>query len=65
MLLSQTLQNVEAPKAATSSRSVLYGIMKSPSSFGRYKVRWEVMVGGSGGCAEDQVDFIARRGQLY
>lgn len=38
VLLSQTLQSVEAPKAATSSRGVLAGILSSPSSFGRYKV---------------------------
>ncbi|KAL6782528.1 TAL2 [Auxenochlorella protothecoides x Auxenochlorella symbiontica] len=37
VLLSQTLQSVEAPKAATSSRGVLAGILSSPSSFGRYK----------------------------
>lgn len=38
VLLSQALQDVEAPKAATASRSVLYGILNSPSSFARYKV---------------------------
>ena len=37
VLLSQTLQTVEAPKAATSSRSVLAGIMANPASFARYK----------------------------
>ncbi|KAL4856616.1 putative transaldolase [Chlorella vulgaris] len=35
VLLSQSLQQVEAPKAATSSRSVLAGIMGNPQS--RYK----------------------------
>lgn len=39
MLLSQSLQKVEAPKAATSSRSVLAGIMNTPASMRRYKVR--------------------------
>lgn len=39
VLLSQSLQKVEAPKAATSSRSVLAGIMNTPASMRRYKVR--------------------------
>jgi hypothetical protein len=39
VLLSQTLQEVEAPKAATVSRSVLGGIIGSPNSPPRYKVR--------------------------
>lgn len=39
VLLSQSLQQVEAPKAATSSRSVLAGIMGNPVSMRRYKVR--------------------------
>ena len=38
VLLSQSLQDVEEPKAATSSRSVLAGIMSSPASVGRFKV---------------------------
>ncbi|KAL4446251.1 hypothetical protein ABPG77_003058 [Micractinium sp. CCAP 211/92] len=37
VLLSQSLQKVEAPKAATSSRSVLAGIMNTPASMRRYK----------------------------
>jgi hypothetical protein len=39
VLLSQSLQDVEEPKAATSSRSVLAGIMSSPASVGRFRVR--------------------------
>lgn len=56
-LLSQTLQNVEAPKAATSSRGVLVGIMNSPSSFGRYKAS------GAGGVGVPgfRGNFISRR----
>lgn len=46
MLLSQSLQKVEAPKAATSSRSVLAGIMNTPASMRRYKV-WKVAAGGA------------------
>ena len=42
VLLSQTLQDVEAPKAATASRSVLGGIVASPSAPSRYKVRREL-----------------------
>lgn len=38
MLLSQALQKVEAPKAATTSRSVLAGIMNTPASMRRFKV---------------------------
>lgn len=38
MLLSQSLQQVEEPKAATTSRSVLAGIMGNPVSMRRYKV---------------------------
>lgn len=48
VLLSQSLQDVEEPKAATSSRSVLAGIMSSPASVGRFKVRragWRRVVG--------------------
>ena len=37
MLLSQSLQSVEAPKAATASRAVLAGLMANPASFARYK----------------------------
>lgn len=40
VLLSQNLQDVEAPKAATVSRSVLVGILSSPTGLRRYKVRW-------------------------
>lgn len=39
VLLSQTLQKVEAPRAATASRSVLGGIIGNPSAPARYKVR--------------------------
>ena len=39
VLLSQSLQKVEEPKAATSSRSVLAGIMSQPTSMRRFKVR--------------------------
>lgn len=39
MLLSQSLQKVEEPKAATTSRSVLAGIMGTPTSMRRFKVR--------------------------
>lgn len=39
VLLSQSLQKVEEPKAATSSRSVLAGIMGTPTSMRRFKVR--------------------------
>ena len=38
VLLSQSLQQVEEPKAATTSRSVLAGIMGNPVSMRRYKV---------------------------
>lgn len=38
MLLSQTLQDLEAPKAATASRSVLAGIMSTPGTMRRFKV---------------------------
>lgn len=37
VLLSQSLQKVEEPKAATSSRSVLAGIMGTPTSMRRFK----------------------------
>ena len=48
VLLSQALQTLEAPKAATVSRSVLAGIMNTPASMRRYKVRvcrWCVCAG--------------------
>jgi len=37
VLLSQTLQDVEKPTAATSSRSVLQGMISNPAAFLRYK----------------------------
>jgi hypothetical protein len=37
VLLSQSLQKVEEPKAATTSRSVLAGIMGTPTSMRRFK----------------------------
>ena len=37
VVLSQTPQTIEEAKAATSSRSVLAGIMANPAGFGRYK----------------------------
>ncbi|PSC70606.1 putative transaldolase [Micractinium conductrix] len=37
VLLSQSLQKVEAPNAATTSRSVLAGIMSTPASMRRYQ----------------------------
>lgn len=36
--IARLLQDVEAPKAATASRSVLAGIIGSPSAPPRYKV---------------------------
>eukprot|EP00887_Chlorella_sp_A99_P006023 scaffold27.g6023.t1 len=37
VVLSQTLQDLEAPKAATASRSVLAGIMSTPATMRRFK----------------------------
>jgi hypothetical protein len=48
VLLSQSLQQVEAPKAATSSRSVLAGIMGNPVSMRRYKVTRPYPLGPKG-----------------
>ena len=42
VLLSQNLQELEAPKAATASRSVLAGIMSTPATLRRFKVRGTV-----------------------
>ena len=48
VVLSQSLQNLEEPKAATSSRSVLAGIMSTPASMRRFKVRGGWLGGGGG-----------------
>ena len=54
VLLSASLQAVEAPKAATASRSVLAGIIGSGTAPARYKVRRAGrlrLIGAARGCA--------------